>query len=230
MSSKHSEKIAEDKAIENLMVNDSLFAFGTTFIAACAASAVAHRFWPGYRRLPISAKTVLILAPSMGAFYIRGEQAALVYRRNKHLGHLDQDEREEQIKRHNAMNFRSTITERTIDYITRNRWMILGCTWVAGMSGSVYYLYRKRGMTPAQKMVQARMYAQAITIVGILSTAGIASLSDKTDDRHVKHNSAALEAVLAADTRIGNKDMADAKDKTQESSAHLSPAVVGKKV
>ncbi|KAJ1666409.1 Replication factor C, subunit RFC4 [Coemansia sp. RSA 1813] len=228
MSPKHTEKKAEDKAIENLMVNDSLFAFGTTFVAACAVSAAAQRFWPGYRRLPISAKTILILAPSMGAMYVRGEQAALVYRRSKYVNQLDEDEREAHLKKHDAMNRRATTMERTVDYITKNRWSILGCTWLAGMSGSIYHLYRKKGMTPAQKAVQARMYAQAITIIGILSTAGIASLSNGANDRHIKHNSAALEAALAADTRIVDKDMADARNKAQASSAHLSPSVIEK--
>ncbi|KAJ2557507.1 Replication factor C, subunit RFC4 [Coemansia sp. RSA 1933] len=226
MSSKAAEKKADEEAIERLMISDSLFALGSTFVATCALSAVAHRFWAGYRQLPISAKTVLILGPSMGMFYVRGEHAALMYRRSKRANQLDADEREAQLKKQEAMDRRASIMDQSIEYVTKNRWSILGFTWLAGMSGSIYHLYRKKGMTPAQKAVQARMYAQAITILGILSTAGIASLSDGSSDRHVRRNSAALEAALAADTSVAYKDMAEAKSKTQASSAHLSPSVV----
>ncbi|KAI8324728.1 hypothetical protein GQ54DRAFT_243966, partial [Martensiomyces pterosporus] len=91
---------------------------------------------------------------------------------------------------------RSSLADRTADYVTEHRWSILGYTWLAGISGSVYHLYRQKGMTWTQKVVQARMYAQAITIIGILSTAAIASLSSQADNKHVQHNSAALEAAL----------------------------------
>ncbi|KAJ2843153.1 Replication factor C, subunit RFC4, partial [Coemansia erecta] len=184
MSSRYTQKKADDENVGRLMANNSMFAFGTTFVAACALSAVARRFWSGYRQLPISAKTVLILAPSMGAFYIRGEQSALMYHRSKHMNQLDADEREAYLNKQDAMNRRANTMDRAIEYITKHRWSILGCTWLAGMSGSLYHLYRQKGMTSAQKAVQARMYAQAITIIGILSTAAIASLSDGSSDRH----------------------------------------------
>ncbi|KAJ1987300.1 Replication factor C, subunit RFC4 [Coemansia spiralis] len=211
-----------------MMVSDSLFALGATFVTTCALSVVAQRFSPRYRKLPISAKTVLVLAPSMGAFYVRGEQVGTVYQRSKYMDQLNDEEREYLRKQREAMDSRRSLKERSIDFVADHRWSILGYTWLTGITGSLYHLYRKKGMTATQKAVQARMYAQAITIIAILSTAGIASLSGKVNDRHVRKNSAALEAALAGDTRINNAETAATKDKLQAASNSTAPSVIDK--
>ncbi|KAJ1883528.1 Replication factor C, subunit RFC4 [Coemansia sp. RSA 1722] len=199
MSSRYAKQQAENEVLDKAIINDSLFALGATFVGAGALSAVAYRFSPTYRRIPISAKTALILGPAIGAFYIRGEHVGTEYRRNKYLSLLEPAERAEALRRQEAIAKRSSFMERTTDYVTANRWSILGYTWLAGISGSLYHLYRQKGMTVTQKAVQARMYAQLITIIGILSTAAIASLSNKGEKKHLAHNSAALEAALAGD-------------------------------
>ncbi|KAJ1934963.1 hypothetical protein GGF37_006179 [Kickxella alabastrina] len=117
---------------------------------------------------------------------------------------LEPEERQEALRRQEAIAVRNTFIEKSSDYITAHRWSILGYTWLAGISGSLYHLYRQKGMTGTQKAVQARMYAQLITLIGILSTAAIASLSDKSGDKHAKHNSAALEAALAGDMKVND--------------------------
>ncbi|KAJ1645314.1 Replication factor C, subunit RFC4 [Coemansia asiatica] len=201
MSSRYAKQQAENEVLNKAIVNDSLFALGATFVGAGILSAAAYRFSPRYRRIPISAKTALILGPSIGAFYIRGEHVGTEYRRNKYLNMLGPEERAEALRRQEAIATRSSLVERSMDYVTEHRWSILGYTWLAGISGSLYHLYRQKGMTVTQKAVQARMYAQLITIIGILSTAAIASLSNKGDKKHVPHNSAALEAALAGDMK-----------------------------
>ncbi|KAJ2001744.1 Replication factor C, subunit RFC4 [Coemansia thaxteri] len=198
----YAQRKADYDALERAMVSDSLFAMGVTFVGASALSLLGLRFSPWYRGTPISAKTAFILAPTLGAFYIRGEHVSTEFRRSKYLAQLDPDERAAILNQRARIDARRSMADRSIAFVTDHRWSILGYTWLLGISGSILYLYKKRGMTVTQKAVQARMYAQAITIIGILSTAAIASLSDKTNDKHLHHNSAALEAALAADTKV----------------------------
>ncbi|KAJ2081075.1 Replication factor C, subunit RFC4 [Coemansia sp. RSA 988] len=202
MSSNYATKQAEAEALDKAIFNDSAFAFAATFISAGVLSAVAQKFSPGYRSIPISAKTALILGPSLGALYIRGEHSGTEFRRHKYLNQVDSAEREDLLKKNQAMISRQTIVDRSINYINEHRWSILGLTWLAGISGAGFYLYRKKGMTSAQKLVEARMYAQLITVVGVVSTASIASLGGNSDNKHVRRNSAELEAILAADTKV----------------------------
>ncbi|KAJ2721314.1 Replication factor C, subunit RFC4 [Coemansia sp. Benny D115] len=202
MRSNYAQTKAEQEELDKLIMNDSLFAFGATAIGTSILSAIAYKFSPGYRRIPISAKTALILGPTIGAFYIRGEHTGTEFRRNRYLKLLGPEERAEAMRKQEAILARSTFLERATDYVTENRWSLLGYTWLAGISGSAYHLYRQKGMSVTQKAVQARMYAQLITLIGILSTAAVASLSNKDADKHVKHNSAALEAALAGDMSV----------------------------
>ncbi|KAJ1729142.1 Replication factor C, subunit RFC4 [Coemansia biformis] len=202
MSPKYANQEEERAALEKAIVQDSLFALGATLVGTSVLSAIAYKFSPGYRGTPISAKTAFILGPTLGAFYIRGEHVGTEFRRNKYLHQLEGEERERALQEQQAAVTRRSLMDRSIDFVAENRWTILGTTWLTGISGSLIYLYRQKGMTASQKVVQARMYAQLITIIGILSTAAIVSLSDKTENKHVRHNSAALEAILAADTKI----------------------------
>ncbi|KAI7826443.1 hypothetical protein BX661DRAFT_184038 [Kickxella alabastrina] len=188
MTSRYAQKKADAEALDKVIMSDSLLALGATFIGGSVLSAIAYRFSPTYRSIPISAKTALILGPSIGAFYIRGEHVGAEYRRNKYLTMLEPEERQEALRRQEAIAVRNTFIEKSSDYITAHRWSILGYTWLAGISGSLYHL----------------MYAQLITLIGILSTAAIASLSDKSGDKHAKHNSAALEAALAGDMKVND--------------------------
>ncbi|KAJ2355224.1 Replication factor C, subunit RFC4 [Coemansia erecta] len=212
MATRYAQQKAEQEELEKITFNESMLALGATFVGASALSAIAYRFSPGYRSTPISAKTAFILAPTLGAFYVRGEQVGTEFRRNKFIKHLDPAEREEMERRRNALESRRTMMDRSIEFVNAKRWSILGYTWLTGMASAAYYLYRKKGMTVPQKIVQARMYAQLITIVGILSTAAIASLGDKTNDRHVNRNSAELDAILAQDTRIPIQEKAPLQD------------------
>ncbi|KAJ2819076.1 Replication factor C, subunit RFC4 [Coemansia furcata] len=196
------QRQADLDALEKAMVSDSLFAMGATVVAATALSFAAFRFSPWYRGTPISAKTAFILGPTIGAFYIRGEHVSTEFRRSKYMAQLDPHEREAILNQRARIDARTSLADRSIHFVNEHRWSILGYTWLIGITGSLLYLYKQKGMTATQKAVQARMYAQAITLVGILSTAGIASLGDKTENKHVQHNSAALEAALAQDTRV----------------------------
>ncbi|KAJ2616063.1 Replication factor C, subunit RFC4 [Coemansia sp. RSA 1365] len=202
MSSSYAAKKAESDALDKAIFNDSAFALGAAFVTTGVLSALGQKFSRGYRSLPISAKTALILGPSLGAMYIRGEHSGTEFRRHKYLNQLDPAEREDALKKKQAMISRQTIVDRSINFVNEHRWSILGLAWLVGMSGAGLYLYKKKGMTPAQKLVEARMYAQLITIVGVVSTASIASLGENSDSKHVQHNSAELEAILASDTKV----------------------------
>ncbi|ORX91180.1 hypothetical protein K493DRAFT_304309 [Basidiobolus meristosporus CBS 931.73] len=58
-------------------------------------------------------------------------------------------------------------------YVAEHRYGIIGTTWAVGMTASMFYLARQRYLTMSQKIVQARMYAQAITLISLTATAGV---------------------------------------------------------
>ena len=94
------------------------------------------------------------------------------------------------------------VVDKSINYISDHRWTMLGVTWLSGISGSIWYMYRQKGLNWTQRIVQARMYAQALTIIGILATAGVASLSSRnTENTRVQRHmeSRELQRILQND-------------------------------
>lgn len=63
------------------------------------------------------------------------------------------------------------------------RWHIIGGSWLTGMAGSLAVVSRNRYLSTSQKVVQARMYAQGITLAVLLASAVIAAADTTTDDR-----------------------------------------------
>lgn len=61
-------------------------------------------------------------------------------------------------------------SDKLVSSLSIHKYKIILASWIASMYGSWVYVNRDKVMTGPQKIVQARMYAQAITIVLLLST------------------------------------------------------------
>lgn len=72
-------------------------------------------------------------------------------------------------------------TQRAMKTFNDYRWHFIGGSWVTGMVGSMVVVNRNKYLSTSQKLVQARMYAQGITLAIILLSAGIAA-QDATDN------------------------------------------------
>jgi hypothetical protein len=55
---------------------------------------------------------------------------------------------------------------------SENRYPIVVASWAAGMAVSLSVVARNRYLTTAQKLVQARLYAQGLTLAVLVATAG----------------------------------------------------------
>ncbi|BFZ58039.1 Replication factor C, subunit RFC4 [Savitreella phatthalungensis] len=62
------------------------------------------------------------------------------------------------------------------------RWHLVGGSWLAGMAGSLTAVSRNRYLSTSQKLVQARMYAQGITLAVLLISAVIATADTGEQD------------------------------------------------
>ncbi|PWW76727.1 hypothetical protein C7212DRAFT_344196 [Tuber magnatum] len=62
--------------------------------------------------------------------------------------------------------------ERFKDFGRENRYPIVTASWVASMAISLGLVSRNRYLTTSQKLVQARLYAQSLTLAMLIATAG----------------------------------------------------------
>eukprot|EP00003_Mantamonas_plastica_P028225 TRINITY_DN630_c0_g1_i2.p5 TRINITY_DN630_c0_g1~~TRINITY_DN630_c0_g1_i2.p5 ORF type:complete len:122 (-),score=40.32 TRINITY_DN630_c0_g1_i2:301-666(-) len=68
--------------------------------------------------------------------------------------------------------------EETIGLIVENRYSIVGGVWVASMIGSIAAAWGNPNLRTSQKVIHARLYAQAATLAALALGGVAASLSD----------------------------------------------------
>ncbi|KAF5393049.1 hypothetical protein D9757_001183 [Collybiopsis confluens] len=153
---------------------------------------------------------IILIAPLLS---IQAERRALEYDESQWTGGgveiLNERERQVQEKWDNMSN-----KEKMIDWASRRQYSIIMASWALSLGAAGAIISRDKYQTPAQKVVQARMWAQGLTI-GILIAAGALNHLQQKDavDKHVDHS---WQDVLAQqererqadDARVGNLSVA----------------------
>ncbi|KAK9475711.1 hypothetical protein V1514DRAFT_300095 [Lipomyces japonicus] len=85
-----------------------------------------------------------------------------------------------------------TVTDKILDYAHENRFKVFLGAWLGSLGLAGFAVSRDKLMTTSQKVVQARMYAQAFTLLLIVGSAGLAMLEDKNGNG-AKHSHVHLD-------------------------------------
>jgi len=141
------------------------------------ASLYANRRWAAYRSLPISLKVLGVIIVTAPAFAIGAEKRGIEYDESLWAGAGKLElERQQQEKRSRWQRLGGK--EKFMEWATSNQYKIILGSWVVGMGIAGSIIMRNKHQTTAQKVVQARMWAQGITI-GTLIGAGILTQSER---------------------------------------------------
>ncbi|CAG98060.1 Rcf2 [Kluyveromyces lactis] len=71
------------------------------------------------------------------------------------------------------------MSEKLVEGLSNNKYKIIVGAWAASLYGSWKLVDRDLYMTKAQKAVQARMYAQGITVILLLASIGLSMYEEK---------------------------------------------------
>ncbi|ODQ82629.1 hypothetical protein BABINDRAFT_31244 [Babjeviella inositovora NRRL Y-12698] len=168
-----------------------------TFVGLAFSTAiftVGARRWPAIRKLNTSVKAAMWVMPAAALYALGGELASTAFDQKMY-----QSEQMHEEMLHSHQHWASLTTkEKVITSLSENRYSVLGASWVGSMWGSWVLVNRDPIMTKAQKIVQARMYAQALTIVLLIGTVYL-STYEKDHGMGPKRNSSRVqwERVLA---------------------------------
>ncbi|GAA5884915.1 hypothetical protein JCM6882_007150 [Rhodosporidiobolus microsporus] len=166
-------------------------------LAGGAGAAFAQRrgiqAWTG---LTLPLKAFALTAIGTAGFIINADKAARDYELKKYaigsgtdlerISHEGQRlEQEAGIAAGGARAAKPVSTsEALIEWAKENRWSAVGLSWAASMVGSGAYI-ASSPLSFAQKLVQARMVAQGLTVAVLLASAGLTALpnaSGKSDN------------------------------------------------
>lgn len=179
----------------------------TGITSGTIAASVANRYWSGFRNLTLPLKAFAVTSLGTFSLIIGADRASRAYEDSKfdhdldgrwndqnlehHLGLDDQDvdHHRKRLDRLDALSSR----DKLIEYLKEKKYEIVLGGWAASMVGS-FGLVAAQPMPFTQKLVQARMYAQSLTVAMILASAGLASMatsssSDGTSEQALRTNS-----------------------------------------
>ncbi|KAI0368125.1 hypothetical protein BV20DRAFT_969717 [Pilatotrama ljubarskyi] len=153
------------------------------------ASWYAQRNWAYYRRLPPHLKALGVIMVVGPCYAIQAERRGVEFDKSTWTGagkaELEREERVEQAH-WQTLDTKAKLKE----WAMRNQYKIILGSWAASMAVAGAIVMRNRYQSTPQKVVQARMWAQGLTI-GVLIAAGILTQSQRKDsheNRSVDHS------------------------------------------
>ncbi|KAF9782738.1 mitochondrion protein [Thelephora terrestris] len=130
-----------------------------------------HKRVPFYRGLPIQLKALGIILVVGPCYAIQAERRGVEYDMSTWQGTgkelLDEQEHEER-KRWESLSTKDKIG----DWALKHQYSLILGSWAASMGVAAAIIMKDRNQSTSQKVVQARMWAQGLTI-GVLIAAGI---------------------------------------------------------
>ncbi|KAJ7639382.1 hypothetical protein FB45DRAFT_905458, partial [Roridomyces roridus] len=133
-------------------------------------SVYAHRRWTYYRQLPPSLKLLGVLVIAAPALSIQAERRGLEYDKSQWEGDGVQLIQAQEVLETTRWESLST-TDKIADWAKRHEYSIIVGGWALSLAAAGAIISRDRFQSTAQKIVQARMWAQGLTIAIILGAA-----------------------------------------------------------
>lgn len=137
---------------------------------AAPMSYIMNQRWAYYRALPPSLKALGIVVVVVPSFAISAERAGLRYEREQWSG-IGKAEIDTVAARQQAKWDAMSWSEKAKDVAARHEYGLIGGGWALSMVGAFSMIMRNPYQTLPQKVVQARMWAQGLTI-GVVLAAG----------------------------------------------------------
>lgn len=119
-----------------------------------------------FRQMNTSVKSCVIAMPTIAISAFFADQGSVEFDREMHSSEYNQKRLLEEYQEWQKL----PTGEKLIHTLNKNKYPIIIGTWAASLYGSWVFVNRDKIMTTAQKAVQARMYAQAISVVLLLGT------------------------------------------------------------
>lgn len=157
----------EEEAHYSAVVKGGLIGGGLGLAVGVGGVMFASRRYPAFRGLTIPFRTFLVTSAGTFGAIINADRWSMDFQKKQNPMNFyeDQTQRAQQIVRENQ-----TTWERFMEYGKENRYSIVFVSWLASM-GVAFALVSRSPMNTANKVVQARVYAQGLTLAVLIISA-----------------------------------------------------------
>lgn len=148
-------------------------------VVGVAGVSLASRRYHFFRSLTLPLKAFLVTSSGTFAGIIAADHASRSFQslHNPKDREFQELERRRWQEEHAGM----TWTQRAMEFGKRERYKIVGASWVASMITAFVLVNRNKYLTGPQKLVQARVYAQFLTL-GVLVASAAFEIADRRND------------------------------------------------
>jgi len=170
----------ELEAFDRATIRGSIEGVAAGLAISLPASFAAHRYWPAYRALPPHLKAlgvVLVVGP---AWAIQTERRGVEFDEQHNWKGVSRQLLDSAKARETSEWDGLSTKEKMSKWVARHQYQVILGSWATSMAVAGTIIMRDRHQSTSQKVVQARMWAQGLTI-GILIAAGIVTHSERTD-------------------------------------------------
>ncbi|CAG8135602.1 unnamed protein product [Penicillium nalgiovense] len=174
---------------------------------------LASRRYHTIRNLTVPMKSFLVTSSGTFTGIIAADHASREYENEQNAAYQWYENREERLRAEEMRGL--SFTDRAAAFARREKYKIITATWVASMVGSFALVSRIPGLTGQQKLVQARVYAQGLTL-GVLCASAAFEISDQRRGRGLLDSK--KKAAAAAKAKV--EDVSDGQPVHQSGNAN----------
>ncbi|KAK0731438.1 hypothetical protein B0H67DRAFT_478344 [Lasiosphaeris hirsuta] len=179
----------EEQDHYNEVLRGGMYGGGIGLVVGVAGVISASRRYPAFRSLTLPFRSFLVTSGATFGAIVTAERFSLAYQkaRDPMNSYRDASQRAADEVRQAESN-----SKKLKEWGRENRYTIVFVSWIAAMGIALAIVGRNKYLTTSQKLVQARMYAQGLTL-GVL----IASAAFETAD--AKSGKGRWETVMVVD-------------------------------
>jgi len=137
-------------------------------VGSAGVYAAQHRY-PLIRNLTLPFKVFLAVSTGSFAAIIGADRSGRAYEAAQHPDRDYHSARQAQLE---ALDASASQKERALRWASENRYSIVFGSWVASM-GAAFAMVSRSPMNTAQKLVQARVYAQGLTMAVVIASLAL---------------------------------------------------------
>ncbi|KAL8942543.1 MAG: hypothetical protein Q9216_001587 [Gyalolechia sp. 2 TL-2023] len=146
-------------------------------LGAAGVWAAAARY-PAFRALTVPLRAFLVTSSGTFAAIISADHYSRAFEKTRN----PEDQFEDSAARARAeARAQQTTYERFMNFGKENRYKIVGGSWIASMALALTIVGRSPYLSTTQKLVQARVYAQSLTIAVLILTA-VFEIGDRNNE------------------------------------------------
>jgi len=158
----------EEQAHYNATVKGGLLGGAIGLTVGLTAVSFAHHRFTTFRHLTLPMKTFLVTSSGTFAAIIQADRSSRAFEFNRDPSRQYRDKSSTEL---DGIEAQKTTYEKAKDWGRENRYPIVTASWVASMGIALGLVGRNPYLTKAQKLVQARVYAQGLTVAVLIATA-----------------------------------------------------------